>query len=54
MTKTSINTLLAANHPSKFPLAAAWVAVVTTVLALVLLDALHLLSPEFSPYMADD
>lgn len=49
MKETSSNTIPASNGPSKLPLAAAWVAILTTTLALVLLAALHVLSPEFSP-----
>lgn len=48
MKKIATNAVFGAND-RKLEVAAAWVAIVTTIFALVLLGALHLLSPEFSP-----
>ena len=42
-------TLRGADHRSTTVLPAAWLAILATVMALVLLAALHALSPEFSP-----
>lgn len=49
MNKTAAKTLLATNNPSKIVLPSAWLAILTTMVAILLMAALHLLSPEFSP-----
>ena len=49
MNTIETKTLRGADHRSTTVLPAAWLAIFATVLALVLLAALHVLSPEFSP-----
>lgn len=49
MSRTATKTLFGTNDPSKIALPAAWLAILAIVVAILLLAALHLLSPEFSP-----
>ena len=49
MNKTATKALLGTNEPSKIGLPVAWLAILATMAAILILAALHLLSPEFSP-----
>ena len=45
---------ISANDPRQIVEAAAWVAILANGAAILLLIALHILSPEFSPSLAHD
>src|SRR5580704_8357305 len=49
MTKSATSSVQSASHTLRVAQPAAWLAVYATVAALLLLAALHVLSPEFSP-----
>lgn len=49
MNETTTKALSSASNPSKAAEPAAWLAILATGAAILLLAALHVLSPEFSP-----
>lgn len=49
MNKKAVKTLFGTSDPSRIVSAAAWLAILATAVAILLLAALHILSPEFSP-----
>ena len=49
MGTTTTNTLICTSDASKLAVGAAWLAILMTIMAILLLAALHVLSPEFSP-----
>lgn len=49
MNKMETKTFPGTNDPSKIAAPAAWLAILATMVAILLLAALHILSPEFSP-----
>jgi hypothetical protein len=49
MNKVATNPVAATSHVSQIAGPAAWVAILATGATLILLAALHVLSPEFSP-----
>lgn len=49
MKKAATEPLLSTTTPSQIPEGAAWLSILTTIVTILLLAALHVLSPEFSP-----
>src|SRR5579863_8064781 len=49
MNEAATNTLFSAGHPPQIAEPAAWLAILATVATMLLLAALHVLSPEFAP-----